>query len=131
MFNVPEQQTGNLANRRAADLRMITEIIRNIPPDISTDSINAYRLGKRGNLDKPVPLKIVLRSRDYVFEVLKNKRKVRDAYLNISITTDKTAMQREQLKKTLGSLRKRTQQGEEGLYVKYINGNPVILKSKN
>ncbi|KAH0810009.1 hypothetical protein GEV33_012782 [Tenebrio molitor] len=106
MFNVPEQQTGKLANRRAADLRMITEIIRNIPPDISTDSINAYRLGKRGNLDKPVPLKIVLRSRDYVFEVLKNKRKVRDAYLNISITTDKTAMQREQLKKTLGSLRK-------------------------
>jgi hypothetical protein len=131
MFNVPEQQTGNLANRRAADLRMITEIISNIAPDISTDSINAYRLGKRGNLDKPVPLKIVLRSRDYVFEVLKNKRKVRDAYLNISITTDKTAMQREQLKKTLGSLRKRTQQGEEGLYVKYINGNPVILKSKN
>jgi hypothetical protein len=131
MFNVPEQQTGNLANRRAADLRMITEIISNIAPDIPTDSINAYRLGKRGNLDKPVPLKIVLRSRDHVFEVLKNKRKVRDAYPNISITTDKTAMQREQLKKTLGSLRERTQQGEEGLYVKYINGNPVILKSKN
>jgi hypothetical protein len=131
MFNVPEQQTGNLANRRAADLRMISEIISNIAPDIPTDSINAYRLGKRGNLDKPVPLKIVLRSRDYVFEVLKNKRKVRDAYLNISITTDKTAMQREQLKKTLGRLRERTQQGEEELYVKYINGNPVILKSKN
>jgi hypothetical protein len=88
-----------------------------------------YRLGKRGNLDKP--LKIVLRSRDHVFEVLKNKRKVHDAYPNISITTDKTAKQREQLKKTLGSLRERTQQREEGLYVKYINGNPVILKSKN
>jgi hypothetical protein len=42
MFNVPEQQTGNLANRRAADLRIITEIISNIAPDIPTDSINAY-----------------------------------------------------------------------------------------
>jgi Cys-tRNA synthase (O-phospho-L-seryl-tRNA:Cys-tRNA synthase) len=45
MFKVPEQQTGNLANRRAADLRTITEIINNIAPDIPTNYINAYRAG--------------------------------------------------------------------------------------
>lgn len=129
LFNVPELLTGSVANKQAADLNKVVGIINNISPEVNTHSINVVRLG-RSDGRKPRPLKVEVDSRDSVFAILKNKRKLSEEYAEVSITTDRTALQREQLKKVIHDINERKEQGEEDLYIKYINGNPVIAKSK-
>lgn len=117
-------------NKPGGDEHDAYQIIKQIAPNISSEAIKARRLGS-GKNGKPAPLKVQLRSRDDVFAVLKNKRKLRELDVSVRITTDNTPIQMDQQRKILQQISERKKNGEEGLYMRYVKGNPTIAKSKN
>uniref|UniRef100_A0A1Y1M4J9 PHD-type domain-containing protein n=1 Tax=Photinus pyralis TaxID=7054 RepID=A0A1Y1M4J9_PHOPY len=112
------------------DMKTVIDIIKNIAPNVATDEITINRLGKKHD-NSPAPLKVKLGSRDDVFAILKNKRKLRETHPTISIGTDQTKLQQEYFKRIKGELERRKDTGETNLFIKYINGVPTITKSKN
>lgn len=112
------------------DRKTVVDILKNIAPNVATDAITITRLGK-GHDNSPAPLKVKLRSRDDVFTILKNKRKLKEIHPTVSIGTDQTKLQQEYFKKVKGELERRKGNGETNLFIKYINGIPTITKSKN
>lgn len=66
-----------------------------------------------------------------IYDSKKNRRKLKDNNIDIQISTDKTLLQRQYLKNIISQLNQRKENGENDLYIKYVNGNPVITKSKN
>lgn len=129
IYNIPENLVGSEANKHASDLQSVVDILKNIAPTVDTQSIKVFRLGKLQD-NKPSPIKVELSSRDTVFAVLKNKHKLKNQNMNFQITTDKTYLQRQHLKKVIAELKERTENGEENLFIKYKNGIPTISKSK-
>lgn len=49
----------------------------------------------------------------------------------VGISSDKTRYQRQLLKNAITLLEKRRRSGEENLQIKYINGNPTLMKKKS
>lgn len=129
IYNLPEQANGSSAQKHTADLQKTKEVLQSLTPEVETDHIKISRLGKPAQ-NKVLPLKVQLSSREDVFLILKNKKKLRELNINIQISTDKTPFQRQQLKSTIDQLNERKTKGEENLYIKYINGNPTIAQSK-
>lgn len=125
-----KEEDGTPTEKRAADLLTVKEIIKTISPDIHVDSIKTYRLGKSNN-NKHAPVKVILSSRDDVLSILKNKKKLKDSNYKVNISTDQTKMQQEYFNKLNNQLSERKQNGESGLYIRYINGVPTITQSKN
>lgn len=120
----------NPQNTADADRYNALQILRQIVPNLSEEGIKVRRLGS-GKNGKPAPLRIQLCSREDVFVVLKNKKKLQEINVQINITTDNTPLQRDQLRRTLQQISERKKNGEEGLYIRYVRGNPTIAKSKN
>lgn len=117
IYSLPEDGTSNPRDKRAKDLQQATEIIHSISPNVRTDSIKVQRLGvSRGN--KPAPLRVELAQKDDVFIILKNKNKLKELNFNVQISTDKTRLQREQLKKLIVQITERKNNGEDNLYIK-------------
>lgn len=88
------------------------------------------RVGKK-NKNGCRALKISLSSQSEVFQIIKNKLKLKSINGNkIYINTDLTTNQREQYTKIKEEMSERISNGETGLYIKYLNGNPKII-SKN
>lgn len=112
------------------DLKNVKDIIKTIAPTIQTNGIRVMRLGKPKN-NKPAPLKVQLTTREEVYVILKNKRKLKDLNINISISTDQTKIQQDYSKKIWMELDHRKKKGEDNIFIKYINGIPVITNSKN
>lgn len=123
-----EQITGNTQVNLQEDKRNALHIVRQVVPELVVDESKVVRLGKSNNT-KPAPVRVQLSSREDVSAILKNKRKLRERYAHIMISTDNTPMQREQLRKVLQELNERKARGEDGLFVKYVRGNPSVGKS--
>lgn len=130
IYKLEEQGNGSMSNKIATDTQAVADIIKIISPTVPTGNIRTYRLG-RGNGNNISPLKVELASKEDVFTILKNKNKLKNHNINIQISTDKTLLQRQHLKNLISELNQRKENGEDDLYIKYINGNPVITKSKN
>lgn len=129
IYKLEEQVNGTTANKIAADTQKAVDIIKSIAPAVVTTNIKTYRL-KKNDGNNISPLKVELISRDDVFTILKNKKKLKDYNMNIQISTDKTLLQRQYLKSVISQLNQRKENGEEDLYIKYLNGKPVIAQSK-
>lgn len=112
------------------DVSKVTDIIKRIAPKVETTNLKAFRLG-RSQTNKFRPLKVQLSSREDVFSILKNKAKLRELNINVIISTDQTKMQQDYYRKIKSELDGRKDNGEENIYIKYINGIPTIVKSKN
>lgn len=112
-----------------ADRHNAFKILKQIVPEIPEEGIKVRRLGS-GKFGKPPPLSVQLCSREDVIIVLRNKKKLRELNVQVRITDD-TPLQRDQLKRTLQQISERKNNGEEGLYIRYVKGNPTIAKSKN
>lgn len=121
LFNLPETQSN------ADDKLSISNIFRQI--DIIVDPINVLRLGKLSNKNRPI--RATLPTQYDVFEILKNKRKLKnlDAFKNITVSTDRTLLQRNHLKTVIEELNARKNAGENNLFIKYINNLPVVSKN--
>lgn len=112
------------------DVSKVTDIIKRIAPNVETTNLKAFRLG-RSQIKKLLPLKVQLSSREDVFSILKNKAKLRELNINVIISTDQTKMQQDYYRKIKSELDGRKDNGEQNIYIKYVNGIPTIVKSKN
>ncbi|CAH0551131.1 unnamed protein product [Brassicogethes aeneus] len=130
-YNVVELQGGNTGNKQAADTENVINILGRIMPNNSIQNIRLVkRLGKSSSTGKPAPLKVEFETKDAVYAVLKNKYKLKEDNSPVQISTDKTAMERQHFKSILEELKQREENGDKDLFIKYINGNPTIAKSK-
>lgn len=121
LFNLPETQSN------ADDKLSVSNIFRNI--DVIIDPINVLRLGKLPNKNRPI--RATLPTPQDVFVILKNKRKLKnlDAFKNITVSSDRTMLQRNHLKTVIDELNARKNAGENDIFIKYINNLPVVSKN--
>ena len=114
------------------DIRKVIEIFNNLKTSnikINTNNIKVFRLGeKRLDSDDPRSVCIKLNNKDDVIKLIVN----RDKLLPYKISTDKTAMQRNQLKMLI---QERDNHNalfpNEPLEIKYTNGVPKLIKALN
>jgi hypothetical protein len=121
LFNLPETQSN------ADDKLSVSNIFCNI--DVIKDPITILRLGK--SLNKNRPIRATLPTPHDVFEILKNKRKLKnlDAFKNITVSTGRTMLQRNHLKTVIDELNARKNVGENDIFIKYINNLPIVSKN--
>lgn len=130
IYNLNEALNGTVAEKKAADVSNVKDLLNKITPESNFDSIKVFRVGKSHN-NKPAPVKVILASRNDVLNILKNKKILKETNDKRTISTDQTKMQQEYLKKVKTELNNRKQNGEENIYIKYVNGIPTIAQSKN
>lgn len=106
------------------DFKSISNILAKI--DLIVNIKNFSRLGKYDDkAEKPRPLLIKLGSSDEVASVFKNRK----LFTNIKIGNDRTKKQRDLYKKASIELNSRTNDGEENLFIKNINGIPTVIEN--
>lgn len=122
-FNVPELPSDSNSN----DMQSILEVFRHIDTDVIP--VNLLRLGKVSNQCRPI--RITLPNQHDVFNLLKNKSKLRQSenFKNVSFSTDRTLLQRKHLKSILNELNSRKSAGETDLFIKYVNNVPTVSKN--
>lgn len=120
-FNVPEIRSEN-----NSDIETILRIIQQMNSQLIP--INATRLGNFS--DKCRPIRVTFPNPQDTYDLLKMKFKLRQTehFKQVNVSTDRTPIQRKQLKATLGKLAALRSAGEEDLYIRYVNNVPVITK---
>jgi len=123
LFNIPETPV----QPNSDDKTFISNILKKM--DLSIEPINIIRLGKTSN--KCRPIRATLPNLHDVYDVLKNKRKLINSvdFKLVSISTDRTLLQRNHLKSVIDELNTRKKAGETDLFIKYVNNLPVISKN--
>ncbi|KAJ8665615.1 hypothetical protein QAD02_007277 [Eretmocerus hayati] len=104
------------------DSELAKRILKDIP--VSTSNITTKRIGqaKEGAVR---PLIITMNSTSDAHLVIKNKNKL-DKKIKVSL--DKTKSQREQYTAVVDELKKKLDEGESDLVVRYINNKPTVTK---
>ncbi|CAG5027970.1 unnamed protein product [Parnassius apollo] len=124
IYDVPESTSDKPLQRQEHDKEECRKIITCVSKKVSCDNVKLFRLGKFQAGAPPRPIKVVMKSKNDAIEILRNKTKL-DKPSNIK--SDQTAMQREYLKYLCDELENRTNNGEQGLTIKYIQGQPKII----
>lgn len=122
LFNVHEN-TADSQN----EIQVVSDIFRQI--GVTAVPFNALRLGK---ISKNVrPIRVTLPNQHDIFNVLKNKFKLRQSenFKLISISTDRSLGQRKYFKTVLDELNTRKAAGENDIFIKYNNNIPFISKN--
>ncbi|KAL3286445.1 hypothetical protein HHI36_000952 [Cryptolaemus montrouzieri] len=85
-------------------------------------------VGKKGPKNRPT--KVILTCRDTVMKVLKNSFNIKNAFKDrkISISDDRTDLERTFLNETRDQLHERLQAGEKNWIIKHTKGVPAIVK---
>ncbi|CAI6372433.1 unnamed protein product [Macrosiphum euphorbiae] len=123
-FNIQEF---NSLPDQLTDTLTVDEILKSI--DLKINPVSVRRLGKQSN--KPRPLLTTLPNSSDVFEVLKVKRKLLSTanFKDIRIASDRTTQQRQFFTKIVSQLKQRNDNGENNLFIRYINNVPTISKN--
>lgn len=122
---IPEQ-VGDNNQRKAADHKVIADLVDVIIPRNEITPVEVIRLGKP-DANKPRLIKVILPKPDDCKNILRNKHKLNNmAHKNIKITDDKTPNQLKHLNNLREELKNRISAGEINLTIKYIKGIPVI-----
>lgn len=100
-------------------------------PGVHSSGFHSIRLGKPRTNGSPRPLKVILENNADTLTILKSYKKLLPEETNIHITFDKTPIQRENMKRLQTELEQRKNNGDSDLIIKYINGSPKIINSKN
>ncbi|XP_025420142.1 uncharacterized protein LOC112693248 [Sipha flava] len=122
LFNVHENTTDSLN-----EIQVVSELFRQI--GVTTVPLNVLRLGKISNNARPI--RVTLPNQHDIFNVLKNKFKLRQSenLKHISISTDRSLGQRKYFKVVLDELNTRKAAGENDIFIKFNNNIPFISKN--
>lgn len=127
IYDVRESSSEEVEQRKEHDKMECVTLIRKITNRVNCDGLKAIRLGaakpQRGA--PPRPLKVILNSKNDALEVLRNKKKLGKPS---SVKGDLTPMQREYLTYLRDELNKRVSGGELDITIKYVRGQPTIVK---
>lgn len=111
------------------DAQNISRVLHLVAPDVPTEGVRTFRLGRRVQ-DKVRPLKIILDNSQQVRTILRNKIKLRDSEFSaVSIQPDQTIRQRRYMSSLRKSLEERRAEGETNLTIKFFNGFPKIVSA--
>ena len=82
--------------------------------------------------NKHRPIRVIFKNPCIVSSLIRGKNKLKscEIYKNISIKCDETAYQRESLLKCREELKRRKDEGEDNLTIKYIKGTPTITTTE-
>lgn len=121
---IPEINSTNVEERREHDRTEVMKITESFFPGEPTPKVtNLFRLGKY-KADTSRPVKVCFENPQIV-KVMLRKKTQND---NIKIYSDQTKCQKEYLNNLREELKKRTDDGETDLTIKYIKGVPKIIK---
>lgn len=133
LYKVPESDHTNNADKKEHDRSKLLTILASA--NLSHEDVRTFfRIGKRGSTG-PRPIKLILKSRELALILTKNWNigtiaENDDTLINVSMTSDKTPNERSFLGNLRGELKKRIENGEPDLTIKYINGVPRIVSDK-
>lgn len=125
IYDVPESTSDVPDVRKEDDKRACSSVIGTITNKINCNGIKTFRLGAPKS--QPRPLKVILRTKSDAVEVLRNRHRLSRPS---SVKADLTPMQREYLKHLREELEKRISEGEIDLTIKYVRGQPTIVKTQ-
>lgn len=93
--------------------------------NVNLDNTKICRLGKRVG-GKTRPIKIILNNESEALSILRQKRNLPKSR-KASIQADQTPMQRDYFLKIKSEIKKREDEGENNLTIRYVKGIPTIV----
>ncbi|CAI6349484.1 unnamed protein product [Macrosiphum euphorbiae] len=127
LFNFPEKLSESTSLDTDSDrLKIIFSKL-----NLKFEPIKLHRLGIKSKYDRP--LKITLSDPKQTFDVLRTQSTLRTLpeFKDLRFSSDRTFKQRETMAKLRQELVQRREKGENDIIIKYVRGNPTIIKSKN
>lgn len=124
VFGVPESSEKQADMQSIDDSTHIQAILQTA--DISAAPKKVFRLGKR-IVGKVRPIKVVFSDSSVVKDLLRNKK----CNGNIQVKSDLTPAQQSHLKQLNAELKRRVDNGESDLTIKFIRSIPKIIKREN
>lgn len=119
----------DIQKRREIDRSEVKNVLQTIYPQCpEPDKI--LRLGKYDQNNKKIrPLKVCFLSTEIAKVILRKKTHMKDS--KIKIYADQTPIQYQNMLNLREELKKRTENGETGLIIKYVKGNPKIIQQQS
>lgn len=120
-----ESSSANINDKREHDRAEVAKIIQKAyPEETAPKVVKMYRLGKV-TASKPRLIKVGFESPLVPKTILKNRTQIE----NVKIYSDQTPYQQKFMKDLKEDLRRRIENGEKDLTIKYINGVPKIIET--
>lgn len=123
LYNVSETD-----GMMSSDHDVVSNLIKSLPTTAPIDlaEVKVFRLGSVNakNLQKPRPLKVILKNKTDVIDILKNSKHFSN---DVKASSDKTIMQRQQWLKLKQQLQALEEKGDNTKTIKYIKGVPKIV----
>lgn len=134
IFDLPEPVIDNFYNYNK-DSELVSTIFNAIQPSNSPfDQLKFFRIGKFStSRPKPRPLKLQFASANLATEFLRAARsasetlKEHQTLRSMIFAPDRTKNQQDQYRSLKSALKRRQDQGELNLIIRYINGTPTIV----
>lgn len=123
---IKETNNNNSSDRVKYDMCEVTKIIKLADQNLG-EPLKCYRLGKY-DASKNRPIKIILPSADSAQTVLRNSNRISNQFPNVKCFSDQTPQQKKYLYDLRDELKRRTDNGEGDLTIKYVRGTPKIVE---
>ena len=125
MSGVPESED--------ADMSVVVQNVLKGVVESPPFAAKIFRLGKNITPGRPRLLKVVFDNKDDAQMILRRAKVLRGSnlYKNVYINRDRTVYEQQHERGLRDEIRRRTEQGESKLFLKFVNGNPTISQRKN
>lgn len=135
VFGLGESVKGTAKDRTNDDVAKLRTILSAIDPTLDVNTFKLLRVGKSSR-NKPRPIKVIVGCEASVQKITKTATRellvgLGDEFSHVSIGRDRTKLEAAHLNSLRAELSRRSDSGEENLTIKYINGIPKIIHSKN
>lgn len=135
LFGLSENSKKNAEDNKKEDKANIVKLLSSAFPGYDSSRIRFFRVGKK-SANKTRPIKLILDSEARVPEILKTATRefldnLGPVFEKVRLARDKTKRELEYLDHLRRELERRTKGGESGLTIKFVNGTPKIVISKN
>lgn len=123
MYNIKESNSAESGERIKHDKARVIEVLGRMDCDQSA-LFKVVRIGRRESKTRPV--KVLFHDARMVGECLSGKKKLMGSEIGVNL--DMTIMQRKQVKDLHEEVKRRRENGEKDVMIKYTNGVPQIAK---
>lgn len=123
LLGLPEPIASNSNERSTKDEAQVLKIISQVSAGIPNPS-KVFRIGKF-QPGKSRSVKVCFEAKEPAKELLRKRNKLQDG---LKIFSDQTPTQQKYMRKLREDLKRRQENGETDLTIKYVNGTPSIIK---
>lgn len=133
VYNIPESSSSSSTQRISDDKASFSSLVEPLVQTIPSN-LKLFRLGKV-QTNNTRPLKVIFQTKEAAAKFLQDftdaKTDGKVFSSDLRIVRDKTSLQRSLLKSCHLELDQRSKDGENDLSIKFINGLPKVVRSKN